>query len=82
MRFIPRPAAGSPVNTTVAMNSLTSTAVNTKAVAIGLTPGVTDINNERVFYWVEARSNATGTVDALLPATGVLLYFVNENVPG
>lgn len=80
--WIPRPAAAGPnFNESIALDFLSSANItNRRAIAIGLTPNVTDIADENVFYFVEARSNAAGTADAGLPGSGVLLYYVNENI--
>ena len=57
--FIPRPAPGSSDNRTVSLDLLSSTGTtNRKAVAIGLSPNVTNLANEQVFYFIEARSNS------------------------
>ncbi|PHI21525.1 hypothetical protein CEQ90_01530 [Lewinellaceae bacterium SD302] len=82
VRWIPRPAPGSPTNVTIPLNWQISDATdNPRAIAIGLTPGVTDLEDENVFYFLEARSNELGRYDGTLPETeGVLLYYVNENI--
>ena len=81
VEYIPRPAAGSPVSQTTGINFVSSTATNRKAIALGLTEGASTIDDEDVFYFIEARSNSAGSVDGTLPEEGVLLYYVNENVP-
>lgn len=79
--WIPRPAAGANVDQIIPLNFLSSTnTANRRAIAIGLTPNVATLADENVFFFIEARSNATGTVDAGLPGSGVLLYYVNENI--
>ena len=79
--FIPRPAAGSTISQTVSLDFLSSTSTaHKKAIAIGLTPNVTTLANERVFYFIEARSNRHGSKDNNVPESGVLLYYVNENI--
>jgi len=81
IQFIPRPAVGAPVNQTISIDFLSNTGTtHRKAIAVGLTPNVTTMANERVFYFVEARSNAGGTKDDHVPQSGVLLYYVNENI--
>lgn len=82
IRYVARPAAGSSYT---GLNPLPlffqeSTAPNRKAIAIGLTEGAATIDQENVFYLVEARSNALGA-DQNLPAGGVIGYYVNELVP-
>jgi hypothetical protein len=83
VQFIPRPAAG---GSYAGLNPIpiffnTSTAANSKAIAIGLTEGAATRAAEKALYYVEARSNAAGTTDSALPGTGVLIYYVNELVP-
>ncbi|MDE3249192.1 MAG: S8 family serine peptidase, partial [Bacteroidota bacterium] len=79
--WIPRPAPGASFDQNIALNFLSSTNTsNRRAIAIGLTPNVTTMANERVFLFIEARSNAAGTKDAGLPGSGVLLYYVNEDI--
>ncbi|NMH89834.1 S8 family serine peptidase [Flavivirga algicola] len=82
IRWIPRPAPGSPFSQTIPLNWLSSTNTsNPRAIAIGLTPGVANIQNENVFYFIEARTTSIGTTDDLIPEDdGVLLYYVNENI--
>ncbi|WP_164012416.1 NHL repeat-containing protein [Pyxidicoccus trucidator] len=53
------------------------------AIAIGLTPGVTTFEQERQFYWVEARTPTLGNADLDVPANGVLVSYVNRDIrPG
>ncbi|MFP2924315.1 hypothetical protein ACLESO_03680 [Pyxidicoccus sp. 3LG] len=53
------------------------------AIAIGLTPGVTTFEQERQFYWVEARTPTLGNADMDVPADGVLVSYVNRDIrPG
>lgn len=80
IQFIPRPAPGASY---AGMNPIPlfrqeSTATNRKAIAIGLTEGAGTMAAENAFYYVEARSNAAGTYDSVLPGSGVLVYYVNE----
>ncbi|MGD2084970.1 MAG: S8 family serine peptidase [Candidatus Aminicenantes bacterium] len=79
--YIPRPGAGASYNNTIGINFLSSTNTDTKAIAIGLTEGAADIEDEDVFYFIEARTNNAGGPDSVLPEEGVLLYKVNENIP-
>ena len=81
IEFIPRPAIGTPIsNRVIPINFLQSTITdNKKVIAIGLSPGVTNINDESVFYFIEARTNTAGS-DVVLPEAGVLLYYVNDNI--
>jgi hypothetical protein len=81
--YIPRPAAG---GSYTGLNPIpifpnTSTGVNRKAIAIGLSQGAGTLAAENAFYFIEARTNAAGTFDAALPQPGVLVYHVNELVP-
>ena len=79
--WIPRPAAGANFDQSIALNFLSSTnTANRRAIAIGLTPNIANMADENVFFFIEARSNAAGTADAGLPGSGVLLYYVNENI--
>jgi M6 family metalloprotease-like protein len=82
IQYIPRPATGASYGgpNPIELFSQESTAVNRKAIAIGLTQGATTLANENVFYFVEARDNTIG-FDTGLPGSGVLIYFVNELIP-
>ncbi|UCF04833.1 MAG: S8 family serine peptidase [bacterium] len=82
IEYIARPGAGASVNRTIGLNFVSSQNQNTKAIAIGMTEDVTDIEDEGVFYFVEARTNSeAGRPDEVLPAEGVLLYYVHEDIP-
>jgi hypothetical protein len=78
--FIPRPAAGASISQTHDLNFLTDGG-GQRAIAIGMSEGVTTLANEDAFFMVEARTNAGGSFDSILPETGVLVYNVEENVP-
>lgn len=52
---------------------------NRKGIMIGLTEGAATPASETIFYYVEARSTAD-PLDANAPDSGVLIYYVNENV--
>ncbi len=79
--YIPRPPVGGSFNQTVSLDLLSSTGTtHRKAVAIGLTPNAATLANEQVFYFLEARSNAGTDKDNNVPESGVLLYYVNENI--
>lgn len=82
IEYIPRPAAGASYTglNPIPLFSQESTATNRKAIAIGLTQGAATLANEDVFYFIEARDNASG-FDSGLPGSGVLIYFVNELIP-
>ncbi|MDJ0823536.1 MAG: S8 family serine peptidase, partial [Paracoccaceae bacterium] len=80
--YIPRPAGGSTTNNNNLQLFLTSeTGTNRKAIAIGLSEGAATIGDEDAFYMIEARDNTNMDFDAALPASGVLVYYVNEQVP-
>lgn len=83
IRWIPRPGSGTSFNQTIPLNWLSDTNTsNPRAIAIGLTPGVADLADENVFYIIEARTTSIGTTDDLIPEdNGILLYYVNENIP-
>jgi hypothetical protein len=78
--YIPRPASGASTSQTLDLNFLTDTS-GQRAIAIGMTEGATTLAQEDVFFMVEARTNTAGTLDDVLPETGVLVYNVEENVP-
>ncbi|MET0533672.1 MAG: S8 family serine peptidase [Steroidobacter sp.] len=78
--YIPRPAAGASFNDTIDLNFLTDTN-GRRAIAIGMTEGAASLAQEDAFFWIEARSNAAGSFDNVLPESGVLVYSVEENVP-
>jgi hypothetical protein len=82
-RFIPRPAAGSSYGgmNPIGILNQNSTANGRKAIAIGLSEGATTRAAERAYYWVEARDNTLGDADGSLPDSGVVVYYVNEDVP-
>ncbi len=80
--YIPRPAAGSTTNSNNLQLFLPSeTGTNRKAIAIGLSQNASAIGDEDAFYMIEARDNTNMDFDAALPASGVLIYYVNELVP-
>lgn len=81
--YVPRPAAGSSYSgaNPLPLFHNTSTAANRKAIAIGLTQGRSQLADEDAFYYVEARDNTVAPYDSNLPASGVLVYYVNELVP-
>jgi len=83
--FIPRPARGSTYSTGTAPLPLYKQATAARgqniAIALGLTPGVGTFSDETAFYYLEARSNKDGNADAALPGSGVLMYYVNTQIP-
>lgn len=78
--YIQRPAAGTSYTgpNPIPLFLQTSTAMNRKAIAIGLTEGAATIDQESAFYFIEARSSSEGGFDDALPTGGVLVYYVNE----
>jgi len=46
---------------------------------VGTTPNVTQRQNERVSYYVEARKKS-GAYDSQIPSDAVLVYYVNEDI--
>ncbi len=82
LTYIPRPAGGATTNNNNLQLFLPSeTGTNRKAIAIGLSEGTAAIEGEDAFYMIEARDNTNMDFDAALPASGVLIYYVNEQVP-
>lgn len=83
IEYIARPASGSSYAgpNPIQLFRNTSSAINRKAIALGLSEGAGTIDAERAFYYVEARNNAAGTFDSALPGSGVLVYYVNELIP-
>ena len=81
--YIPRPAAGGSYGemNPIPLFHQESTATNRKAIAIGLTEGAASLQDEKAFYFIEARDNSLGGFDDPLPASGVLIYHVNESIP-
>jgi hypothetical protein len=67
--YVPRPAAGSsyPGPNPLSLFFQESTGTNRKAIAIGLSEGAPTIDQENVFYFIEARDNTAGA-DQNLPA--------------
>lgn len=78
IEYIPRPAATT--EQTFLVTAQESTAVNRKAIAVGLTPGRASLAAEDQFYMIEMRDQ-TAAAESLLPSSGVLIYLVNELVP-
>lgn len=83
IHYIARPAAGASYGglNPISIFRNTATAANRKGIAIGLSEGAATLNAENAFYFIEARSNASGTFDSTLPGSGVLIYYVNELIP-
>jgi hypothetical protein len=83
IEYITRPAAGTSYTgaNPIRLFLQESTAVNRKAVALGLTQGAASIDQEKAFYFIEARSNSLGGFDDNLPESGVVVYYVSELIP-
>jgi hypothetical protein len=80
IEFMPRPNPGVVAEQTFLVNAQESTAVNRKAIAIGLTAGRATLAAEDQFYMIEVRDQAAAA-ESTLPSSGVLIYLVNELVP-
>jgi hypothetical protein len=80
IEYIPRPVSGSSYTGTnpIPLFLQASTAVNRKAIAIGLTQGAAALAAENAFYYIEARDDSLGGFDDNLPDSGVIVYYVNE----
>ncbi|MEK6373548.1 MAG: hypothetical protein AABO58_12720 [Acidobacteriota bacterium] len=85
VHFVPRPARGTTFSTGTSPLPLEYQAMAAAgqpvAVAIGLTEGVGTFTDETAFYYLEARSPTMGAADAALPGSGVLMYYVNTQIP-
>ena len=83
--FIPRPERGgiyeSPTPLELYHQSTAAEDENV-GIAIGLSPGVTALEEETHFFYLEARDNTLGNFDSVAPGTGVLMYYVNAETPG
>lgn len=78
--FVPRPANGQRYAALVPLYTQTNAALGRNVgIAVGLTPGVRNFTDETAFYYLEARQK-TGA-DTALPSAGVLMYYVNTNIP-
>jgi hypothetical protein len=83
IEYIPRPAPGASYTglNPIPLFRNPSGAANRKAIAIGLSEGAATLADENAFYYVEARRNTQPNFDAGLPGSGVLIYYVNEQIP-
>jgi subtilisin family serine protease len=85
IRYVPRPAVGSPLNETIPIAYQATDDNRRKAILVGFTPGVADIAEERSYFLIEARDHESDGVtplpDDALPETGVLVYRVDEQRP-
>lgn len=83
--FIPRPERGETYSSGSSPLELyhQSTAARHEniGIAIGLSPGVTALEAETHFFYLEARDNTLGNADSAVPGSGVLMYYVNEETP-
>lgn len=82
LRFIPRPPADpDPQHLLEETIPIFHQEVNTSSpmlIQVGLTPGSTHVT-ERTSYYIEARQKA-GAFDIGIPGTGVLIYYLNEDI--
>lgn len=83
VEYVPRPAPGASYGglNPIPLFRNPSGAANRKAIAIGLSEGAATLAAENAFYYVEARRNTQDDADAGLPGSGVLVYYVNEQIP-
>ncbi len=81
--FIPRPPADPDANhkfeQTYSIYRQETAAANPVVIQVGTTEHVTQRNQERVSYYIEARAKS-GTYDGNLPSDAVLIYYVNEDI--
>jgi len=78
VRFVPRPAPGTSVFRTFPIGTkFDDSNKNRQAIAVGLTPGVTALEDESHYYWIEARRPED--LDKV-PSEGVLVYYANQLV--
>lgn len=83
VRYIPRPPVSSPRTGEPAIPLHYQTVIEENeigAIAIGLTEGRTTLESEHHFYWIEARSDAVGSLDPV-PDEGVLVYWAHALIP-
>lgn len=82
--YIPRPPRGTPPRVGESAIQVNYQSVLESgqygAIAVGLSEGVTTFEEERHFYWIEARSPSLGNSDPV-PAQGVLVYYANKLIP-
>jgi hypothetical protein len=83
IEYIPRPARGTRYEgPAIALHHQSQLASGqTGAVLIGLTAGVTALEEETHFYVVEARTPTLNNADRVVPAEGVLVYYANRRIP-
>lgn len=83
VRFVARPPAtpdpADHFDQTFPLSRQSIDAAGQELIQIGTTQGVTDRDEERVSYYVEARDKS-GAYDVNLPDSGVLVYYVNEDI--
>ena len=83
LRFIPRPGDGAVFDETIPLfrQEVAAGSSNRMLIQVGTTRGlnVNDRLRERASYYIEARQK-TGTYDANIPATGVVVYYLNEDI--
>lgn len=80
LRFVPRPATlFDETVQLVAPSQLFAPSIS--VIALGLTPGVTDVLDEQHFVVIEARRNDLGDADQSLSGSGVLVYRYDRDIP-
>lgn len=81
--FIPRPPAdpdpNHEYNDTIPIYLQESDGPGREIIQIGTTDGIADRSEERVSYYLEARAKA-GPYDGNIPDSGVLVYYLNEDI--
>ncbi len=81
VKWIPRPGPADIYEDEIPINWMSGTETDhPRAIAFGMTSGVTDIDAENLFYIIEARENTDNAFDMELPGKGVLVYYVNESI--
>ena len=79
VQFVARPAAGGSFDQTFPLFKQ-ETAGSPLAIQVGTTNGVTSRSGERVSYYIEARDKTADAFDGNLPQSGVVIYYVNEDI--
>ncbi len=83
--YIQRPAAGDPPHEFGDPIHLRFQSILNRgeigAIAIGLTEGITNFEEEKYFTWVEARNPDLDNADAGVPGKGVIVYNAHKEIP-
>ncbi|MBE9573451.1 MAG: hypothetical protein IMF11_22705 [Proteobacteria bacterium] len=83
--YIPRPAVGDPPYEFGDPIHLRFQSILNRgeigAIAVGLTEGITNFEEEKYFTWVEARSPGIANADAGVPDRGVIVYSAHKEIP-